>query len=140
MRSGVACRLRSRSHWRLELASIKRSYAGTPCSPQSLFSASPLGMTAPPPTRACIVAKLDPPLPLSPLRQFGTTATDYTSGIAIDSSGSAIYAAGFTRGTFTGETSAGSDDAFVVKVRPVTYSWSGIGRHGTGAGSDERPS
>ena len=46
-------------------------------------------------------------------RQFGTPATDNAAGVSLDSSGA--YVVGQTRGTFPGETNAGSGDAFVRK-------------------------
>jgi len=48
------------------------------------------------------------------LRQFGTSSSDYASGITSDRNDN-IYATGYTGGTFTGNTSAGRDDAFVAK-------------------------
>jgi hypothetical protein len=45
--------------------------------------------------------------------QFGTAAADRATGIAAD--GSDVYASGFTAGAFAGQTSAGSDDAFIRK-------------------------
>jgi uncharacterized protein (UPF0548 family) len=46
-------------------------------------------------------------------RQFGTTSSDYARGVAVDSSG--VYVAGYTYGTFPGQTKVGGYDAFVVK-------------------------
>jgi len=44
-------------------------------------------------------------------RQFGTPALDNGLGISVDASG--VYVAGFTDGTFLGQTSAGGRDAYV---------------------------
>jgi parallel beta-helix repeat protein len=46
-------------------------------------------------------------------RQFGTTDDDEATSIAIDASG--VYVAGWTYGTFPGQASSGSSDAFVRK-------------------------
>jgi len=46
-------------------------------------------------------------------RQFGTSSTDYASGISVDAS--SVYVAGYTGGTLPGQTSSGSYDAFVRK-------------------------
>ena len=47
-------------------------------------------------------------------RQFGSSPRlDLTAGISVAASG--IYVAGYTRGTLPGQTSAGSQDAFVRK-------------------------
>jgi len=46
-------------------------------------------------------------------QQFGTAAADRATGIAAD--GSDVYASGSTAGAFAGQTSAGSDDAFIRK-------------------------
>ncbi len=48
-------------------------------------------------------------------RQFGTPSGDNARGISVDASG--IYVAGGTDGTLPGQTSAGSTDAFVVKLK-----------------------
>ena len=48
------------------------------------------------------------------IRQFGTSAKDYASSVAVDSSGS-VYVAGFTFGALLGQTSSGGEDAFVRK-------------------------
>ncbi len=45
--------------------------------------------------------------------QFGTSADDVPTGLATDSSG--VYLSGFTSGTLSGQTSAGSTDAFLRK-------------------------
>jgi len=47
-------------------------------------------------------------------RQFGTPGSDSAYAVAVDASG--VYVAGDTGGTFPGQTSAGSDDAFLVRV------------------------
>ena len=46
-------------------------------------------------------------------RQFGTWGGDQASGTSVD--GTAVYVAGWTGGTFPGQTSAGYGDAFVRK-------------------------
>lgn len=46
--------------------------------------------------------------------QFGTIASDYASGVAIDEPGNA-YVVGSTGGTLPGQTSSGETDAFVRK-------------------------
>src|SRR5262249_53331686 len=46
-------------------------------------------------------------------RQFGTSAEDQATGIALDVSG--VYVAGYTYGVFPGAAGAGSIDAFVRK-------------------------
>ena len=48
-------------------------------------------------------------------RQFGSPSLDEARGVSVDSSG--VYVAGQTRSTLPGQTSAGSIDAFVVKLR-----------------------
>jgi hypothetical protein len=47
-------------------------------------------------------------------RQFGSSSNDMAEGVAIDGSGN-VYVAGITWGTFPGQTSSGSGDAFVRK-------------------------
>ncbi len=47
------------------------------------------------------------------IRQFGTPATDNANSVAVDASG--IYVAGYTAGTFPGQTSAGRWDAYLRK-------------------------
>ncbi|MCH8979561.1 MAG: SBBP repeat-containing protein, partial [Armatimonadetes bacterium] len=51
-------------------------------------------------------------------RQFGGSGSDRASGISVDASG--VYVAGSTTGTLPGQTSAGSADAFVVKLSILT--------------------
>lgn len=46
-------------------------------------------------------------------RQFGTALNDYSRGVSVDFTG--VYVAGYTNGTFPGESSAGGYDAFVRK-------------------------
>jgi hypothetical protein len=47
--------------------------------------------------------------------QFETPAFDFPLGISADASG--VYVVGYTHGTLPGQTSAGDDDAFVLKFR-----------------------
>jgi len=47
-------------------------------------------------------------------KQFGTSDYDYSSGVSVDSSGN-IYVSGTTRGSLSGNTSAGMSDAFIAK-------------------------
>lgn len=47
--------------------------------------------------------------------QYGTNYEDYAGGIAVDGSGN-IYVAGYTRGTFPGQTISGYWDAFLIKL------------------------
>ena len=47
-------------------------------------------------------------------QQFGSRAHDEVLGVAADASG--VYASGVTDGTLPGQTSLGSDDAFIVKL------------------------
>ncbi len=51
-------------------------------------------------------------------QQFGTTATDNVTGIALDSSGN-VYLSGYTGSAFSGLTSSGSDDAFLARFTPA---------------------
>ena len=46
-------------------------------------------------------------------QQFGSTADDFATGVAIDASG--VYVTGYTSGTLPGQISAGGNDAFVRK-------------------------
>jgi hypothetical protein len=48
--------------------------------------------------------------------QFGTLGNDWARGISVV--GSDVYVAGWTNGTFPGQTSIGVVDVFVVKIRP----------------------
>jgi len=66
------------------------------------------------------VAKYDSSGTLQWARQFGTSATDSGWAVTADSGGN-VYVAGYTLGTFAGQTSAGSSDVFVVK-----YNSSGV--------------
>jgi len=56
------------------------------------------------------------PQDVSWVDQFGTSASDQVTGIALDATG--IYAAGTTAGAFPGQTSAGSVDGFVRRSDP----------------------
>ena len=47
-------------------------------------------------------------------RQFGSASTDWASAVAVDATG--VYVVGLTFGTLPGQTSAGRQDAFVVKL------------------------
>ena len=47
-------------------------------------------------------------------KQLGSSIADYATGVATDSSGN-VYVAGYTDGGLDGNTSAGSNDIFVVK-------------------------
>ncbi len=53
------------------------------------------------------------------IRQFGTSAVDAVSAIAVDASG--VYLTGFTDGEFAGQTSAGGRDAFLRKYSADGY-------------------
>ncbi|MBD1844728.1 SBBP repeat-containing protein [Cyanobacteria bacterium FACHB-63] len=46
-------------------------------------------------------------------KQFGTSSTEIAPGVAVGSNGN-VYIAGFTNGTFTGNTNSGSFDAFLA--------------------------
>ena len=48
--------------------------------------------------------------------QFGSSSTDSVSGLVVDNTG--LYLSGFTNGALEGQTSAGSDDAFLRKYNP----------------------
>jgi len=50
-------------------------------------------------------------------RQFGTATTDRAVAIAVDAFG--MYAAGYTSGTFPGQTSSGYDDAFLASLTEI---------------------
>ena len=61
------------------------------------------------------VAKFNSSLDLQgAVKQFGTTGVDQVWDVVADSSGS-VYAAGVTRGAFTGYTNLGGSDGFVAK-------------------------
>ena len=47
-------------------------------------------------------------------KQLGTSSNDYAKGVATDSSAN-VYVTGYTYGGLDGNTSAGSNDIFVVK-------------------------
>ena len=51
--------------------------------------------------------------------EFGTSATDFGNGVAVNASG--VYVSGGTGGALPGQTSAGGFDAFVVKLAEVTF-------------------
>lgn len=56
--------------------------------------------------------KLDPQRAPEWLSEFGTSSGfDYATGLVVDASG--VYVAGYTQGALPGQTSAGSEDAFV---------------------------
>ena len=50
--------------------------------------------------------------------QFGSTASDYVYGLAVDTVGSVddIYGTGSTYGTFEGQSNSGNSDIFLIKV------------------------
>ncbi len=57
------------------------------------------------------------------IRQFGTSTVDSATAIAVDSNNN-VYVAGYTFGTFPGETNAGGDDAFLAKYDATgTLQW-----------------
>jgi hypothetical protein len=47
-------------------------------------------------------------------KQFGSSDYDYSSGVSVDSTGN-VYVSGYTDGRLPGNTSAGYDDAWLVK-------------------------
>lgn len=51
-------------------------------------------------------------------RQFGTSADDLVSGVAVHSSG--VYVAGYTSGTFPGAPGGSGVDVFIAKLAPET--------------------
>lgn len=56
-------------------------------------------------------------------RQFGTGATDFSGGVAVDSSGS-CYVVGYTRGTLPGQAASGLEDVFIRKYTSTgTEAW-----------------
>jgi hypothetical protein len=61
------------------------------------------------------VAKLDPNGAVQWVRQFGTAGDDYPNALSIDSSGY-LRVAGFTNGTFPGNSLAGGFDGFLVRL------------------------
>lgn len=65
--------------------------------------------------RDIFVAKYDPSGNKQWTRQFGTPASDEACAIAIDATDN-IYIAGYTDGSFEGEQSFGSRDAFLMKL------------------------
>ncbi|TMK43529.1 MAG: fibronectin type III domain-containing protein [Actinobacteria bacterium] len=50
-------------------------------------------------------------------RQFGTASADRAFAFAVDASG--MHAAGYTAGTFSGQTSGGLDDAFLASLTEI---------------------
>jgi len=69
------------------------------------------------------VAKYDSAGTLQWTRQFGTSNTDYARGVGVDSNGNA-YVTGYTLGTFSGQSSAGGSDVFIVKYNSAgTLQW-----------------
>lgn len=56
-------------------------------------------------------------------RQFGSTQSDFATGVAVDASGN-VFVVGGTFGTFPGQASAGASDVFVVKYNAAgTLVW-----------------
>jgi len=51
--------------------------------------------------------------------QFGSSEPEWGNAIAFDAFGESFYAAGQTRQTILGQSSVGSDDAYIVKFAPV---------------------
>ncbi|MEJ2668119.1 MAG: SBBP repeat-containing protein [Deinococcales bacterium] len=64
-----------------------------------------------------LVAKVDDEGTLVWTRQFGSSATEFGAGVAVNSVGEAI-ATGYTAGTLPGQTSLGAADALLVKYLP----------------------
>ena len=62
-----------------------------------------------------LVAKFDPSGNQLWLTQYGTSATDSGTALAVDTTGN-TYVVGYTLGTFASNTSAGSEDAFITKL------------------------
>ena len=60
------------------------------------------------------VRKYDPAGAVAWTRQFGGNSSDFGHGVAVDGNG--VYVTGRTDGALPGQTSAGSTDAFVVKI------------------------
>jgi len=46
--------------------------------------------------------------------QFGSSSYDYASGVAVDGLGN-VFIGGTTGGALPGQTSSGSEDAFIAK-------------------------
>jgi hypothetical protein len=69
---------------------------------------------APPGSQDILLAKFDSSGNMLWMKRFGTENDDYNGGVAVDSYGNA-YVAGFTLGTFPGQTSFGLSDFFLVK-------------------------
>lgn len=53
--------------------------------------------------------------------QFGTSRSDAIQSIVLDFTGN-IYAAGFTDGSFSGQTASGKTDAFLIKITQSSHS------------------
>ncbi len=62
----------------------------------------------------CFIAKYDSSGNQLWMHQFGSTGSDFSSGIAVDNTGTA-FVTGTTDGTIDGQTNAGGYDAFIVK-------------------------
>ncbi len=72
-------------------------------------------------TTNVFVRKYDPAGNVVWISQFGSQVTD-AGGVAVDGSGN-VYAAGTTNGTLPGQTSAGGNDPFVLKIlQPYNFS------------------
>ena len=65
---------------------------------------------------AFILKVLDSDQSLDNVTYIGTSADDFGSGLAIDTSTDELYIAGSTEGTFAGETQKAATDGFVAKV------------------------